>query len=489
MRSLEGRSRILRKLLICSAFSLAATAVFALPANGAPGSDAAEWASSPFRNFGPAAALLAGRIEVSDEAEDPSFRSILAAELKRVRFEIHERQGWADPLTAGDPLRVLVARKDAQGIRRLSVRAVDRHRLVGPSIQIDATGLDSRQVVHEVARLYALATLEAYGAPDSTFLTDAVAETLAADGRAEETTERLRIAAAAPLLDLGRHRDTLGRVYVEEFARATGGPGAVRALWERAAQSGESVLPLLLRTWTDATGEREESLLLRAAARLYTLVDAEASPSRVALAELESGALDAATPATFSVRHRSLLPPPEATGALRVSWPDRGAGAAAIVRYRDAALPADVVFWKPGTTHTVPLAGIARVDWVIAGTPAGPPLDAIPAAVDAIGAFPAANVAPQVSAGPGGPRVWWTTSGHEGLTGWAIFREEVQADGRIVRTGPQILPSTLQADEAFRYAYVDSDTTPGTFYRYSVWAVTDDGLLAKAFSATLRTAD
>ena len=58
-----------------------------------------------------------------------------------------------------------------------------------------------------------------------------------------------------------------------------------------------------------------------------------------------------------------------------------------------------------------------------------------------------------------------------------------------MRTGPQILPSTLQADEAFRYAYVDPEAATGTFYRYSVWAVTDDGLLAKAFSATLRTAD
>ena len=38
-------------------------------------------------------------------------------------------------------------------------------------------------------------------------------------------------------------------------------------------------------------------------------------------------------------------------------------------------------------------------------------------------------------------------------------------------------------------AYLDPDAAPGTFYRYSVWAVTEDGLLARAFSATLRTAE
>ncbi|MEO8431577.1 MAG: hypothetical protein ABI592_08715 [Acidobacteriota bacterium] len=489
MTRVKGRSRILRKLLTCSVFSLAASALSASSAGGGPVPDASEWASSPFRNFGAAVPVASGRLEVFDEGDDPGFRASLSSELKRLRFELHERQGWADPIAAGDPLRVFVARKEAQDVRRFFARAVDRHRLVHPAIEIDASGLDSRQVVHEIARLYALATLNAYGAPDSTFLTDAVAETLSADSRADETQERLRIAAAAPLLDLGRHRDSLGRVYVEEFTRAAGGPGSLRALWERAALSGESVLPLLLHTWTDATGEREEALLLRAAARLYTLVESEPLPSRLTLADLEGGALDAATPATFSVRHRSLVPAADATGALRISWPDRGAGAAAVVRYRDAALPADVVFWKAGTTHTVPLAGIARVDWVIAGTPGGPPLEAIPATVEAIAAFPAANVAAQAAAGPGGTRVWWTTSGHEGLAGWALFREEVQADGRIVRTGPQILPSTLQADDSFRYAYVDPDTSPGTFYRYSVWAVTDDGLLARAFSATLRTSD
>ncbi|HEY6148395.1 MAG TPA: hypothetical protein VIZ69_11875, partial [Thermoanaerobaculia bacterium] len=291
------------------------------------------------------------------------------------------------------------------------------------------------------------------------------------------------------LLEIARSPESIGRMYVEEFARSAGGNAGLRLLWERASQTGEGVLPLFLRTWSEATGEREETLLLRAAARMYTVVEPEPSPSRVGLADLESRGLDAATPATFSVRHRTLLTSADAAGALRISWPERSAPAAAVVRYRDAALPPDVVFWMPGSTRTIPLAGVARVDWVVAGLASGPPLEDLPAPVQVLAAFPFSSVSAQASAGPGSPRVSWTTGSHEGLAGWAVFREEVQPDGRITRTGPQILPATAQADESYRYAYLDPDAAPGTFYRYSVWAVTEDGLLARAFSATLRTAE
>jgi hypothetical protein len=135
------------------------------------------------------------------------------------------------------------------------------------------------------------------------------------------------------------------------------------------------------------------------------------------------------------------------------------------------------------------LSGVSRVDWVVSGTSADPPLDEVTASVDAISAFPFGALTPQAVSGANGTRISWTTSGHAGLAGWALFREEVQADGKILRTGPHILPSTHEADESFRYAYVDPDTSAGTYYRYSVWAVTDDGLLARAFSATLRTSD
>src|SRR5262249_22501796 len=181
---------------------------------------------------------------------------------------------------------------------------------------------------------------------------------------------------------------------------------------------------------------------------------------------------------------------PESTpSALRIAWPDQAASAAAIVRYRDTALPPDVVFLAPGSTHIIPLSGTSRVDFVVSATSAGPPIFGAVAMVDPVASFPFAGLAAQALAGSGQPRVTWTTSSHEGLVGWAVFREEVLPDGRVARSGPEIVPSSRQGEETFRYAYVDSEASPATFYRYTVWAVTDDGLLARAFSATLRTAD
>ncbi|HYK41350.1 MAG TPA: hypothetical protein VE007_03100, partial [Thermoanaerobaculia bacterium] len=94
----------------------------------APAPEAESWSSSPFRSFEPARALLQN-VQVADETDNPAFRAALASELKRLRLELHEKEGWADPFSEGDPLRIYFARRDAQGVRRLSARAVDRHRL------------------------------------------------------------------------------------------------------------------------------------------------------------------------------------------------------------------------------------------------------------------------------------------------------------------------------------------------------------------------
>ena len=432
---------------------------------------------------------MAGRFELADEADDPVLRSAIAAELKRLVVELHDRQGWRVPLSEGDPLRIYVARRDGEGVRRLAVRSIEGGRLVEPAIQLDATGLSNREIVLEVARLYAYATLSGYGAPDRTFLTAAAAEYLSGNGEAEEDRELTRAVAAAPTVDLSIHAASVGRLYVEEFARAAGGPGSLRGIWEKASESGEEILPVLLRAFVEATGEKEDTLLLRAAARLYASLETEPSPSRIAVPDLELGGLDAATPASFAFRHRSTFPGGDTVSGLKVHWPEQGAPAAAVVRYRDGTFPPDVVFFAPGRARTIPLSGVARIDWVVSGSLAGPPLFATPALVETVASFPYTGLAAQAVAGPGGPRIGWTTASHQSLVGWAVFREEVLPDGRIARTGPQILPSASQADQSYRYAYVDPETTSGAFYRYTVWAVTEDGILSRAFSATLRTPD
>jgi hypothetical protein len=489
MRRTE-REGIVSKLLICSVFCASATALSlaAEPETQAVAGPQA-WAESPYRNFHKPEAILGGSILVSDEADDPALPLTLAYELKVLQGELHERDGWRAPFAAGDPLRVFIARKEAGGVRRLAMDSVERGRLVGASIQVDGTGLSDLRIVREVGRLYALATLSAYGVRDGSFLTAATADYLSAGVGPGQDREDSQQSAAAPTLDLAAQPGSLGRLYVEEFVNETGGPSTLRAVWEKAAETGQDVLALLIKTYSDATRESDSQLLLRFASRLYATLEPEAGPSRIGLVDLQTGGLDASAPAAFTLRHRSYLPATDSPAAVRLTWPDESAPASAVVRYRDSALPPDVVFFAPGAVRAIPLSGVARVDWLVAGSAAAAPSASVPVPVEILAAFPYTGLVAHASGGPDGPRVWWTTASHENLAGWAVFREEVLADGRVARTGPEILPASDHGGEPLRYMYVDPSSSPGTFFRYTVWAVTEDGTLARAFAATLRTAE
>jgi hypothetical protein len=481
MRTRDGKGRA-RKSLIFGALGLFS----ALAARGqAPApATAGSWIESPYRNFGPAQVLVADRAVLYDEANDPELRALLSAEVPRLFDELFVRQGWRSPFADGEPIRIFVARKEADGARRIESRSVEDGRLVGASVLVDGNGLGSAEIAREVGRQIALATLGGYGVPDGTFLSGAVAALISAVPD-DQDREAARLAAAAPELSI-ESSPALGRLYVEELTRAAGAD-LLRASWERAAETGEAILPVLLGTYVERTGEGEDAPLVRFGARLYTTLEPEAAPSRVGLLDLESGALDAAAPAGFTLRHRTYVPG-DGAAALRVSWPDDAGFGAAVVRYRDTALPPDVLFLSAGDVRAIPLGGVARLDWVVAGGFPGGVLRA-PATVETASGFPYSGLSAHAAAGIDGPRVSWTTATHQGLSGWAVFREEVLPDGRISRTGPEIIPSSRSAAEPFAYAYLDPAASAGTFYRYTVWAVTEEGLLSRAFSVTLRSSD
>jgi hypothetical protein len=481
MASGDREGRVRKSLICCVLFTLSALAAGGQTVSTSPDG----WVGSPYRNFGPPQVLLPGRAVLFDEADDSDLRALLAADLRRLFNDLYVRQGWHLPFAEGEPVRVFVARKEGGGLRRVTSRSIEGGRLVGPAVLLDARGLESQEIVREVARQVAVATLARYGVADSSFVTEAAA-TLISGPETEEDREPARIVAAASELSLEKNPSTLGRLYLEELTHGAG-PGLLRSAWERASESGEEILPVLLGMYAERTGESEDVPLLRFGARLYSNLEVEAAPSRVSLLDLESGALDAASPAGFALRHRSFIPSEGAT-ALRVSWPEDGGSGAVVVRYRDTALPPDVLFLSRGDVRSVPLGGVARLDWVVAGGFPGAALRA-PVAFEQSATFPYAGLIAHAAGGPDGPRVTWSTTSHEGLAGWAIFREEVLSDGRIARTGPEILPSSDRAEESFGYAYLDPATSPGTFYRYTVWAVTKDGLLSRAFSVTLRTSD
>jgi hypothetical protein len=477
----EGRAR---KSLIFGALCLAAAAASRGETPARP-TLPDSWIESPYRNFRPAQTLVAGRAVLFDEADDPALRTLLSAEIRRLFGELYGRQGWRSPFAEGEPLRIFVARKEAGGVRRVASRTLDRGRLVAPAVLLDARGLTAREIAREVGRQIALATLAGYRVEDGTFVTQAAAALISSEGSDDER-EAARLVAAAPELSIEAHPSVLGRLYLEELARAAG-PGLLREAWERAAESDEAILPALLGTYAERTAESGEAPLVRFGARIYAALEPEIAPSRVGLSDLESGALDAASPAGFTLRHRTYVPG-EGASALEVSWPEDGGAGAVVVRYREAALPPDVLFLSAGDVRSIPLGGVARVDWVVAGGFPGGALKA-PVAIEPAPAFPYSGLTAHAGGGADGPRVLWSTATHEGLAGWAVFREEVLPDGRIARTGPEIIPSSKSAQETFSYAYLDTAASASTYYRYTIWAVTEDGLLSRAFSVTLRSSD
>ena len=484
----EKREGIVSKVLTCSVLC-AAVAFAAAGAELRVSAGPQAWVQSPYRNFNAPQAILGGAVLVADEASDSTLPVTLALDRQALRGELHERGGWRAPFGESEPLRVYVARKEAGGVRRLAVRAVERGQLLGASIQIDGTGMTDDEIARETARLYAFATLTAYAAPDNSFLTSAVADFLSAGVRPQQDREEALMAAAAPSLDLAAQADALGRFYVEEFARATGGSAELRTIWEKSAESGQPVLPLFLRAWTQASGDGADRLLLLFAARLYSSFDPEAAPSRIGLLDLQTGGLNASAPVSFVVRHRTYVPGLEAPPAFRVAWPDNGAAGAVVLHYRDAAIPPDVVFFSAGDSRAIPLAGVARLDWLVAGNEGSASPAPAPASFETLVGYPFSGLSAHASAGEDGPLVWWSTASHQSLAGWAIFREEVLPDGRVARTGPEIVPASDQGGEPLRYLFVDPAAAPATFYRYTVWAVTEEGTLSRAFAATLRTAD
>jgi hypothetical protein len=475
----------LRNALTWGALCLLALPLAGQEVPGVPGvpGPVRGWEAGPYRNFGSTHALLGGRVILQDELDDPDVTDGVSMELQRLSLEL-EKEGWRAP-SAG-PLQVLIGRRYPDATRRVASRGLDKNGLVAASLQLDASGMVKEQIVREIGRLYALATLQAYGVSDSSFLTLAAAAYL--EGPADDQEkESASLSASAPDFDLIRQPAAVGRLYVEEFCRQAGGAGAFRAVWEKAAESREDPLGVLRHVFTETTGKPENALLQSFAARLYATSEGETSPSRLNLTDLEAGALDASPPEPLALRHRLFLPSSETT-ALRMSWPEDGGLAALVVRYRDPQLPPDVVYVAAGQTHTISLSGVSRIDWAVAGS-LERGATAAPALIESLSGFPYTGLSAQAVAGPGAPRLTWTTASHESLAGWAVFREEVLADGRITRTGPEIVPASTRAEDSMRYVFVDQEAAAGTFYRYTVWAVTEDGLLARAFAATLRTTE
>ncbi len=90
---------------------------------------------------------------------------------------------------------------------------------------------------------------------------------------------------------------------------------------------------------------------------------------------------------------------------------------------------------------------------LVAGTDAGPPELKAPVECTPTAGLPFARL--EARAAANGTDRSCLVDSEPRVRGWAVFREEVRADGSIARTGPEIVPSSESAAESFRYAFLD----------------------------------
>lgn len=171
---------------------------------------------------------------------------------------------------------------------------------------------------------------------------------------------------------------------------------------------------------------------------------------------------------------------------MRVSWPAAGSPGFAVLHYEDS-LPSDVVRFAPGDVKVLPLSGVSRIDWIVSGRGEAPSSLAEPVSTSSLTDFPVSGLGARAVSEPGeGVSLEWQADRQQGLSGWAIFRTEIDLTGSVIRAQPQWLPSQSGEQSHALYSFVDSSVSPGRYYRYVVWAVTEDGALSRSFQATIR---
>jgi hypothetical protein len=438
------------------------------------------------RPIGPGVAtvpLFEGRVLVVLPGGGAEAARSVSADLEARLALLLEGEPWLRPFSPASPLRITLF---ASGGPSSSVRlaGVREGMALAPALEIRTAGRGLAEVGEEVARGVALLALRTWApqAPDRLSMAAARAVALT-DTLTESDREEIREAAASPsgtLTDGGG--EILGALWIREMLQAAG-PGFLPAAWS-ALDGAPRPYVSLASAYEAAAGEPAEEAFRRALRRAYSSVDVLPDFSRISLDGLEAGALDAASPGFLSWRYSSTSPTRD--GGVIVRWPEDGARAFAVLHYEDG-LPDDLVDLSAGDEKTLPLAGVSRIDWIVAGTdgPRAPLAAPVEAAVD--DRFPVAGLSARAeSASQDGVRLEWSTASHRDLAGWAILRSEVDTSGEVVRTGPDWLPAREEDVGGSSYFYIDSSAAPGRFYRYDVWAVTREGALSRSFRVTLR---
>lgn len=418
-----------------------------------------------------------GRALVQGDRVTPADLAAYAAATDARLRAVFDGGGWSVPFTTTSPLRIALVASTGAALSKA---------FIGNSGSVVALNLADHppaEAAAETVRDAALFVLHSAAPQSNGIALHAAARALAlSDTLLDSDREELREAGAGVDHDLtAAGGEIFSAAWIREMAR-TAGPDFVRTVWTERVARGDSGLDAFASAFQDLGGSSADAMF-GALARLYSADEVIGESARLSESDLVAGALNAASPGPYAWRFFA-APAGNAAG-WNVSWPADGARGFAVVHY-DEALPSDVVPFSPGERKVLPTAGVSRVDWVVLGRDAAAPL-AVPVEVALESEFPVSGLTAAARTESGeGVVLSWTTASHRDLAGWAILRTEVTETGRVIRSAPESLPAQQEDPVGGGWDFVDTSAAPGHFYRYDVFAVTQDGVLAKAFRTTLR---
>ena len=424
--------------------------------------------------------ILSGQVSLrSVDLSDDELTS-LARSIEPGISRMFAEEGWKNPFSATAPVQIWISSADAEPYSRLFVRSGSDG---PPHIEIGAAGSTIPAVTEEAVRCLALAVLRAEAPKSSDAVAGAVARAISlSEGMTEAGAAEFSEIGASPenaLADSGT--EIVAGLWLRDLGLAAP-PSFLHTTWERAIAGGAPSLADFTTSFSDATGESASAVLERTLERAYASTRVEGDLARISDADLAAGALNAAPPGLLAWRFYTYTP--ESAGGYAAAWPDDGAEAFAVLHYEDA-LPEDVIELRPGDRKMLPLAGVARIDWIVVGNGDARTL-AAPATMSLARDYPFVGLSATAALDPkDGARLEWSTASHRDIAGWVIFRHEVDEMGRVVDAVPEWLPAEMESPVSSAYVYVDPAARGDHFYRYDVWAVTDSGGLSRSFRATV----
>jgi hypothetical protein len=463
-------------------FVFAHASVSGDPSDVAAAARRADLTRSPYTQIAERRALRGGEVTLGFEAGlDDDLRDELTRALSAFCATLFDRDGWPRPFSPASPLLVLVTRQaDVAAVAGWEGR--ERGLLVRPVVAAGAGARVPAAVVLDLGHQIALLSLR-QSAPDApAWAVESLAESLA---RRALGLDGVPLPETDPLLaDSGSLTSPpAGAAFWDALARRLPrGMGDVREAWEDAGALRGDGSDALLRS---LAARVDEGGLPGFLADLMTKRLAAATGHRGAPARRLASLADIAAPGPGPLGWRRVtVRTEEERGGLEILVPDSRAAAAgrAVLFYRGVRGDFDAVSLLPGLVRTIPLSGSSSVHLLLVDGAEGGDLDV---RLRRVADYPVALVASGSEWKDGVVQISWRTSSHRDLLGWVLERWEETGEGTLEESGRELVPASDASDTGFAYHVADRDTQPGHRYRYRVYALTQDGVLAEAFETAV----